>query len=73
MTDKYHEDCNSFLMTVLCHGDKQGRLLDKNKVEAWDTEEFVSDLSEVETLTCKPKILLIQASRGSKNLFSVYL
>ena len=67
--DKNHEDCNTFLMTILCHGDQQGHLLDKNKSKAWDTEEFVGDLNEVETLTCKPKIILIQACRGSKNVY----
>ena len=66
MSDKNHEDCNSFLMTILCHGDKHGHLLDKNKTKAWDTEEFVGDLSEVDTLTSKPKIILIQACRGNK-------
>ena len=66
ITDKNHEECNSFLMTVLCHGNEHGHLLDRNKNKAWDTEEFVGDLSEVETLTSKPKIILIQACRGSK-------
>ena len=47
----------------------KGRLLDKNKVKTWDTEEFVGDLNTVETLTCKPKIILIQACRGSNNFF----
>ena len=68
ITDKNHEDCNSFLMTILCHGNKQGNLLDKNKNTAWYTEEFIGDLSEVETLTAKPKIILIQACRGSKKI-----
>ena len=68
-TDKNHEYCNSYLMTILCHGNKQGHLLDKNKSKVWDTEDFVGDLCEVETLTSKPKIILIQACRGSKNFF----
>ena len=66
--NKTHEDSNSFLMTILCHGNKQGHLLDKNKSKAWDTEEFIGDLSEVETLTAKPKVIIIQACRGSKIL-----
>ena len=52
-------------MTILCHGNKQGHLLDKNKSKAWDTEDFIGDLSEVESLTAKPKIIIIQAFRGS--------
>ena len=65
ITDKNHEDCKSFLMTILCHGNKQGHLLDKNKSKAWDTEDFIGDLSEVETLTAKPNLIIIQACRGS--------
>ena len=54
------------MKTAICHGDKQGHLLDKNKIKAWDVEEFVGDLNAVETLTCKPKIIMIQDCRGSK-------
>ena len=63
--NKNHEDCNSFLLAILCHGNKHGHLLDRSKSKAWDTEEFVGDLSEVEALTSKPKIMIIQACRGS--------
>ena len=65
MDNKTHQDSNSFVMTILCHGNKHGHLLDKNKSKAWDTEDFIGDLSEVETLTAKPKIIIIQACRGS--------
>ena len=60
-------------MTILCHGNKQGHLLDKNKNKAWDTEDFIGDLSEVETLTAKPKIIIIQACRGSITLLLICL
>ena len=63
--NKTHEDSNSFLMTILCHGNKEGHLLDRNKSKAWDTEDFIGDLSVVETLTAKPKVIIIQACRGS--------
>ena len=70
MDNKTHEDSNSFLMNVLCHGNKYGHLLDRNKTQAWDTEEFIGDLSEVETLMAKPKVIIIQACRGSKSAHS---
>ena len=73
MTDEHHEDCNMFLMTILCHGNKHGHLLDKHKNKAWDTEEFVGDLSEVETLTGKPKVIIMQACRGSRYFHNSYL
>ena len=53
--NKNHEKNNTFLLTIICHGNKQGHLLDKNKSNAWDTEEFIGDLCEVEALIGKPK------------------
>ena len=50
MDNKTHEDSNTFMLTIICHGNKHGHLLDKNKSKAWDTEDFIGDLSEVETL-----------------------
>ena len=65
--NKNHEKSNTFLLTIICHGNKQGHLLDKNKSKAWDTEEFIGDLCEVEALIGKPKILTIQCCRGCKH------
>ena len=69
--NKNHEKYNTFLLTIICHGNKQGHLLDKNKSKAWDTEEFIGDLCEVEALIGKPKILTIQCCRGCKNFPTV--
>ena len=56
-------------MTILCHGNKDGHLLDVDKHKGWDTEDFVGDLSEVETLTSKRKVMIIQACRGCESIF----
>ena len=66
MNDDNHTDSNCFALTIICHGNDKGHLLDKNKTLAWMTELFVADLSDVETLVGKPKIITIQACRGRK-------
>ena len=72
ITDDHHVGCNMFLLTILCHGNKHGHLLDKHKNKGWDTEEFVADLSEVETLIKKPKVIIMQACRGSKDFATFF-
>ena len=59
-----HKDCNTFFLTIICHGNKQGHLLDKFKNKGWDTEDLVGDLSVVKTLLGKPKTVIIQSCRG---------
>ena len=59
-----HINCNTFLLAIICHGNKQGHLLDKHKSFGWNTEDFVGDLSVVESLLGKPKIVIIQSCRG---------
>ena len=71
MADENHVDSNCFALTIICHGNDKGHLLDKNKSLAWMTELFVADLSDVETLVGKPKIIVIQACRGCE--FGHYL
>ena len=66
MNKENHVDSNCFTLTIICHGNEKGHLLDKNKSLAWMTELFVADLSDVETLVGKPKIIVIQACRGCK-------
>ena len=64
LKDETHAGKNSFLLTVICHGNDKGHLLDKDKKRAWILEDFIKDLSLVDTLIGKPKILVLQACRG---------
>ena len=66
MNKENHVDSNCFTLTIICRGNEKGHLLDKNRNLAWMTELFVADLSDVETLVGKPKIIVIQACRGCK-------
>ena len=73
MDEDNHEDNNCFALTVISHGNDKGHLFDKNCKKAWDTELFVGELSDVETLVGKPKIITIQACRGCKCFHTVNL
>ena len=64
-----HRGANCFVMAVICHGNNKGQLKDINKRKAWDIEELVGDLSKVETLVGKPKILIFQCCRGGIIIF----
>ena len=59
-----HADSNCFLLVIICHGNNKGHLLDKNKMKGWILEDFITDLSVVQTLTGKPKILVVNSCRG---------
>ena len=64
LKDETHEDSNSFVLTVICHGNNKGHLLDRNKTKGWVLEDFIGDLSLVESLAGRPKLLVIQSCRG---------
>ena len=68
MAEDTHKDSNCFALTIICHGNDKGHLLDKNKALAWHTELFVGELSDVDTLVGKPKIMVIQRCRGCECL-----
>ncbi len=66
MQDETHRDSNCVLITFIGHGDDKGWLKDKDKRIAWHLEDFLGDLSVVDTLLGKPKIVVVQACRGSE-------
>ena len=68
MAEDKHKDNNCFALTVICHGNNRGHLLDRDKKKAWDIELFIGELSCVEELAGKPKILIVQSCRGCKKL-----
>ena len=71
MAEETHKDSNCVMITIICHGNKRGELLDKNLERAWGLEDFVSDLSAVPSLLNRPKLILVQACRGSGYHFIV--
>ena len=70
MKKKNHRDSNSIVVAIFCHGNKWGHLMEVDgETKGWDTELFLEELSEVETLKGKPKIFVINACRGSEYIF----
>ena len=64
MDKKNHEDSNCLLTTVIAHGNQMGRLASVGGDGGWVVEDFITELDEVETLTGKPKMLILQSCRG---------
>ncbi len=66
MGDAMHKDSNMFVLLIICHGDDKENLQDRDKNVAWNTDELALELSGVESLKKRPKLLIIQACRGSE-------
>ena len=64
LTEENHKDVDCLLTTVLCHGDEKGHLSAAGGGRGWFVEDFVQDLSLVDNLLGKPKILVLQSCRG---------
>ena len=64
LAEENHKDVNCLLTTVLCHGDEKGHLYATGLGRGWVIEDFVQDLSLVDNLLGKPKILVLQSCRG---------
>ena len=69
MKNEKHKNSNCFVMVIICHGNNRGQLKDVNKHKAWDIEDLIGDLSKVETLVGKPKIMILQCCRGGLDFF----
>ena len=67
LDEETHRESNCLVVTVICHGTESGLLLDRHRRKAWDTELLVGELSDVQTLVGKPKVLIIQACRGGNS------
>ncbi len=65
-----HTDSNIFVLLVICHGDDEENLMDKDGNIGWNTMALASELSTVQSLRGKPKILIIQACRGSEYAYA---
>ena len=65
LSEETHQDSNCVAITLICHGNEEGWLLDTNRRRAWMLEDFVADLGLVETLVGRPKLMVVQACRGS--------
>ena len=65
--EETHKESNCLFLTVIGHGDEKGQLKAADRRDGWKTEELVWVLDEVKNLGGKPKILIINACRGSKN------
>ena len=61
-----HRAANCLGLVFICQNVEQGWILDKNGNEAFTIEELASRLNGVETLTGKPKFIIIQQSGESK-------
>ena len=62
-----HRDNNCVIVTIMCHDDGNGQLYDVDHRLAWNIEMFIDQLSKVETLVRKPKILIIRSFRQSEH------
>lgn len=69
LKDEMHVESNMFVLLVICHGDSEENLLDKDQKKTWNTNQLASELSAVKSLHGKPKLLIIQACRGSEQSY----
>ncbi len=63
-----HRKSSCLVLTFIGHGDERGWLMDKDEGPAWYLESLVRELSIVETLEGKPKLLVMQSCRRREYL-----
>ncbi len=64
-----HYGKSMMILTVITHGDRQEWLYSADKPDrkkGWHIQELVYSLCNIETLQGRPKVLFLQACRGSK-------
>ena len=57
---KTHKDSNCVIITIICHGNRRGELLDNDLDIGWGLEDFVAGLIAMETLLNKSNVVLFQ-------------
>ena len=62
--DEEHAQSNCFLMIVMCHGTKKGKLLDVNERDAFDIDQLIEEVSATRGLNGKPKLFFFDTCRG---------
>ena len=68
-TSATHNGKSMMILAVITHGDRQEWLYsaDKpNRIKGWHIQDLVYSLCTIKTLLGKPKVLFLQACRGSK-------
>ncbi len=61
-----HVGKSMMILVVIAHGDYEEMLYTAERKRGWNVQQVVDDLCSIEALYGKPKILFLDACRGSK-------
>ena len=59
-----HAQSNCFLMVVMCHGTKKGKLFHVKENEAFRIDQLIEEVSATRTWNGKQKLLIFDTCRG---------